>query len=141
LNEDLIKSRGTRPLNDVLDETFKKFAHEDLSSTILFALQSGMNSLISAGTGADDKDPDTVVVSVSAPWSIGLPAKEMYKDDKIIKQYESTISKVFSNLGLDVLGSTELAEKLVTFEKMLAAATPSAEDRNDVTVSKSSSKA
>jgi hypothetical protein len=137
LNEDLIKSRGTQPLNDVLDETFEKFTHGDVSSTILFALQSGMNSLVSAGTGADDKDPDTVVVSVSAPWSIGLPAKEMYKDDKIVKQYESTISKVFGNLGLDVLASTELAEKLVAFEKMLAAATPSAEDRNDVTVSTS----
>ena len=91
--------------------------------------------MISAGTGADDKDPDTVVVSIAAPWSAGLPAKEMYEDEKIVKSYERTISEVFSALRSHAALQEADTQTLVEFEKRLAAATPSAEDRNDVTVS------
>lgn len=98
-------------------------------------IRSGMSTLISAGTGADDKDPDTVVISVSAPYSVGLPAKEMYKDEKVLKKYEETASEVFS--ALQSYGTLQAVDvhDLVAFEQKVAAATPDAEDRNDVTVS------
>ena len=92
--------------------------------------------MISAGTGADDKDPDTVVVSISAPWSVGLPAKEMYEDKEILKSYESTIAQVFSALKSHASLQATDAATLIEFEKKVSAATPSAEDRNDVTVSR-----
>jgi endothelin-converting enzyme len=123
------------PLLEVLNETSTQFVSGDLSSTVLHALKSGQSSLIAAGTGADDKDPDTVVVSISAPWSVGLPAKEMYEDGKILKSYEKAISEVFSALKTHATMKGADAAALIEFEKQVAEATPSAEDRNDVTVS------
>jgi endothelin-converting enzyme len=135
LNEDTIKKLGIAPLLDILNETSKHFSSGDLSSAVLHAFKTGQSSLISAGTGADDKDPDTVVVSVSAPWSVGLPAKELYEDEKILKKYEDTISEVFSSLWSHEALQHADTHALVAFEKKIAAATPDAEDRDDVTVS------
>jgi endothelin-converting enzyme len=98
-------------------------------------MKTSQSSLISAGTGADDKDPDTVVVMAGAPWSVGLPAKELYKDDKVVKRYKQTISEVFSALQEQGVLQSIDANALVDFEKAIAAITPSAEDSNDVTVS------
>ncbi len=118
-------------------ETSKHFSSGDLSSALLYALKTGQNSLISADTGADDKDPDTVVVSVSAPYSVGLPAKELYEDDKILKKYENTITEVFTALQPGLAVTDANIHALVEFEKKVVAATPDAEDRDDVTVSQS----
>lgn len=135
LNEDIIKEVGVTPLLETLTETSKHFASGDLSSALLYALKTGQNSLISADTGADDKDPDTVVVSISAPWSVGLPAKELYEDKKILRKYERTVTEVFAGLNPGVAVTDANVHALVEFEKKVAAATPDAEDRNDVTVS------
>ncbi|KIW66438.1 hypothetical protein PV04_05773 [Phialophora macrospora] len=133
LDEDTLKELGIAPLLDVLNETSKHFSSGDLSSAVLYALKTGQSSLISAGTGADDKDPDTVVVSVSAPWSVGLPAKELYEDENILKKYEDTISEVFSSLQSHGALQQVDTHALVAFEKKIATATPDAEDRDDVT--------
>ena len=135
MNEDLIKQLGVTPLLEVLDETSKHFLSGDIFSTVLYALKTGQSSLISAGTGADDKDPDTVVVSIAAPYSVGLPAKEMYEDAKIVQSYQRTVLDVFTALRHHAAMQGGDAYALVEFEAKLAAATPDAEDRNDVTVS------
>jgi endothelin-converting enzyme len=92
--------------------------------------------LVSTGTGADDTDPDTVVISVSAPYRIGLPAKELYSDDKIMDKYETVIYDVFSSMwpSTDKEIAKNASHALVRFEKDLAAISPDAEDRDDVTV-------
>ncbi|KIW32984.1 uncharacterized protein PV07_04489 [Cladophialophora immunda] len=133
LDEDTIKKLGVAPLVEIVNTTSNHFSSGDLSSTISFMLETGMSTLISADTGADDKDPDTVVVSISAPWSVGLPAKEMYEDENLVKKYEDTASKVLSALHEQAAADAVDARALVEFEKQLAKASPSAEDRNDVT--------
>ncbi|EXJ93893.1 hypothetical protein A1O1_02286 [Capronia coronata CBS 617.96] len=142
LDEDTIKKIGITPLMEILNETSSRFSiarqsnsakNEALSDTILYLAKLGVSSLVSSGTGADDKDPDTVIVSVSAPYRIGLPAKEHYEDEKIVKRYEEVVSQVFSALKLGTTHGSVTAHSLVEFEKKLAAASPDAEDRDDVT--------
>lgn len=137
LDEDKIKSLGSEPLLKILDEikgTFSAAAADshDIKDAILLLAQYGVTGLITAGTGADDTDPDTVVVSISAPWSFGLPSKERYEDDKLVEKYRDVAVEVLRNLypkqdKKDFAGVIDL-------EKKLAAASPSEEDREDVTV-------
>lgn len=155
MNEDLIKKDGIKPLLEILRKvtelfpgkksdaptTFSKKDGEALSETITYLNKLGVSSLVSLGPGADDKDPDTVVVQVTPPWRIGLPAKDYYENKKVVQKYTDTIvavceqftahGTVLSNPGK----CNELAISLVAFEKRLAAASPDPEDMSDVTVS------
>jgi endothelin-converting enzyme len=138
LDEDHIKSIGAKPLVEVLD-AIKKLYPASISSnehalkdTILLLAKYGISSLVSTGTGADDTDPDTVVVSVSAPYSFGLPSKERYEDDKLVEKYRSVAIEVLSSLYPDE--SKDSFSKIVDLEKKLAAASPASEERDDVTV-------
>lgn len=152
LDEDTIKKEGTKPLLEILHQVSDMFpvrkstsgsTHlskpEDgaaLSDTMKFLYNLGLSPLLSIGAGADDKDPDTVVVQVSPPRRIGLPAKDYYKNEKVVQKYTNTIISIFENLQQDVNGNaTEYAQNLVRFESILAAASPDAEDADDVTVS------
>jgi endothelin-converting enzyme len=100
---------------------------------------------------ADDKDPDTVIIQVGAPWSIGLPSKEYYNDTKVVAKYRETLEKVINNLAPKHTRWPEESPKavgiqashlwgiahvgaVVEFEAKLAEASPNAEDMNDVTV-------
>lgn len=140
IDEETIKNLGVKPLLDVLNEISKIYptsgstqADDDLalSETILYLAKAGVTALVSAGTGPDDTDPDTVVVSVSPPYRTGLPAKELYGDDKVVKKYEDALTQVISALYPDQKIDSHA---LVELEKKLAAASPDAEDRDDVTV-------
>lgn len=142
LDEDTIRGVGVAPLATILNDILHSYPltqseddHEQLSNTILSLAELGVTSLVATGTGADDRDPDTVIVSVSAPYRIGLPAKELYKDDKLVQKYESVVGQVLSALLPDQFSKTDKSSALVDFEKKLAAASPDAEDRDDVTVS------
>jgi endothelin-converting enzyme len=140
LNEDEVKRVGARPLVDVLDEIKKVYPADAsgasdehaLADTILLLAKYGITSLVSADTGADDTDPDNVVVAVSAPYSFGLPSKERYQDDKLVEKYRSVAVEVLTALFPDQ--NKDSFSKIVDLEKRLAAASPSSEDRDDVTV-------
>jgi len=139
LNEDKIKSLGEKPLKDVTEEIKKTYSvaapqssdKHDLKDIILLLARYGITSLVSVGTGADDTDPDTVVVSVSAPYSFGLPSKERYEDNKLVEKYRDVAVDVLTALyhGVDV----DAFGKIIDLEKRLAAASPDSEDRDDVT--------
>jgi endothelin-converting enzyme len=138
LDEKTIKQVGATPLVDILRDVSKTFMAAEsgsaLSETILYLHQIGIAALVSPFTGADDKDPDTVVVSVSAPYRIGLPAKELYKDTVILSKYETVLADVVSNLYTGQPLENATFHGVVEFEKKLADALPDAQDRNDVTV-------
>ena len=101
----------------------------------------GVSALVSSGAGADDKDPDVVVVQVSPPYRIGLPAKDYYKDEAVVQKYESALSQVLQEISQNNLehnamfpgSSKDLAHEVVELEKKLASASPDAEDQDDVT--------
>lgn len=97
-------------------------------------------------------DPDTVVISVSAPQQLGLPSKEYYKNKDTVASYAKTIGEVLEALlheaehnsttstPLQILEQTrygsnreELVRALVDFETKLAEASPDLEDAQDVT--------
>lgn len=137
LDEATIKKAGTAPLVQILD-TIKDLykvdkpcpSGEDIANTVLYLAENGITALAAASTGADDKDPDKVIVAVSAPWSIGLPAKERYNDEKLLDFYEGTIGRIFQHMHLT---SQPIPRKVIKLEQKLAAASPDAEDMNDVT--------
>lgn len=128
LDEDKIKSLGVEPLLKVLEEIKKAYPEGDAASLLA---RYGVTGLIATGTGADDRDPDTVVVSVAAPYSFGLPSKERYEDEKLVEKYRGVTVKVLSALYPDA--KEESFSKIIEFEKKLAAASPSTEEREDVT--------
>lgn len=136
LNEDKIKSIGAEPLLRLLNEIKQTFpAKTDdshaIKDAVLLLAKYGVSGLVTTGTGADDTDPDTVVVSVSAPWSFGLPSKERYEDKNLVEKYRGVTVEVLNALFPDQ--KKEIFSKVVDFEKKLAAASPSEEDREDVT--------
>jgi endothelin-converting enzyme len=176
MDESTIKKAGIKPLTEILHQVADIFPatnpaigkrtalttdkdNEDIATTILFLSKLGVSALVSLGAGADDKDPDTVVVQASPPRRIGLPAKDYYKDPKVVEKYTKTLAQIIASLhsngnadnALLAVGFLELsrqddiavmerskdyAEEVVEFEKKLATASPDAEDSNDVTVSK-----
>ncbi|KAF2443913.1 peptidase family M13 [Karstenula rhodostoma CBS 690.94] len=134
LDEDKIKGVGAGPLLEVLDGIKNTYTADKAASpkdVILLLAKYGVSALITAGTGADDRDPDTVVVSVSAPWSFGLPSKERYKDKKLVEKYRAVAIEVLGNLYPEE--DKETYSKVIDLEKKLAAASPPTEDREDVT--------
>lgn len=155
IDEEAIKAEGIKPLMDILEMVaaifpakksnvvaeMKPKSDEALSNAVTFLNKLGISPLISIGPGADDKDPDTVVIQVSPPWRIGLPAKDYYENKKVVKQYTETLQQLCDNFNVHevVFGKnmncTELSQNLVHFEKQLAAASPDPEDLSDVTVS------
>jgi endothelin-converting enzyme len=139
LNEEKLKSVGAEPLLKALEEVKQTYpvsttAAPDthaLKDAILLLAKFGVSALVSSGVGADDTDPDTVVVSVSSPWNFGLPSKERYEDDELVEKYRSVAVEVLSALYPD--HDKDLFGKIVDLEKRLAAASPSSEERDDVT--------
>jgi endothelin-converting enzyme len=146
LDEDTVKSLGVAPLMEILKELTELFPTaagktlvnegDNLVDAILYLAKLGVTALVSPGTGADDTDPDTVVVSVSPPYRIGLPAKELYTDESVVKKYENAITEVFSALYPAQILKAADVHGVVELEKKLASASPDAEDRDDVTVGK-----
>jgi endothelin-converting enzyme len=150
MDEAAIKRAGVKPLMGILAEIAGLFPtqeipflrsaltskdNDEMADTILYLAKLGVPALISSGAGADDRDPDTVVVQVSSPWRIGLPAKDYYTDDSILRKYEEALVQVMAALYPDQKDSRDLARGVCGFEKKLAAASPDAADMNDVTVS------
>lgn len=94
---------------------------------------------------ADDKDPDITVLTIDAPQRPGLPSKEYYQDEGIVRSYSETIGKVLAALldeanqgsdyytHLSALRNKNLVKAVVDLETKLAHATPDAEDADDVT--------
>ncbi|KAI8165535.1 Endothelin-converting enzyme 1 [Colletotrichum sp. SAR 10_70] len=139
INEDKIKEVGLEPLTQILDQIKQAYplanAKDDepkpTKDAILLLAKYGVDAFIASGTGADDRDPDTVVVSIAAPGSLGLPSKERYEDDKLVEKYRSVAVEVLGNLYPD--NNKDNFAKVIDLEKLLAAASPSTEEREDVT--------
>lgn len=141
MDEETIKTAGVKPLMDITGQVIKMFPSKKsrdsdaLANTIVYLEKLGVSSLVSLGAGADDKDPDVVVVQAMAPWTVGLPAKDYYEDEKILGKYETVISGILGALYPDTKDVNSTAGGIVRFEKALAAASPDPEDAYDVTVS------
>lgn len=105
MNETLLRSIASRPLLEqiyVLVELYPVRTPRDpdrsLTDAVGFLLQLGVRAPISLGVGADDKDPDANVISLSPPYSFGLPSKQYYKRSDLVESYKDTIGSVLEAL-------------------------------------------
>lgn len=71
-------------------------------------------------------------MSISPPWSFGLPSKERYDDDEVLNAYRSVAANVLHRIYPDE--DEQNFDRVIELEKKLAAASPSTEEREDVTV-------
>lgn len=135
LDEAAIKNIGVAPLMNIIREVERTAGADDnaVRDTIILLAKYRVFSLIYYSIGADDKAPDEVVVSVGAPGEIGLPSKERYEDDSLVKKYEDTLDQVLSALFPDHNKSGYAASAIVDLEKKLAAASPDTQERTDIT--------
>jgi endothelin-converting enzyme len=101
----------------------------DVRDVILNLARLGVTALVSPHAEPDSRDPDTVVVSIAAPSSVGLSTHEQYRDEGLVKKYHAVMSKVLSSLSRSERGDVN---RIVELEKKLAGIS-----RGNVTVSSS----
>ena len=136
MDENKIAEIGVEPIMEVINHVQDLYNGENgLANAIFYLYELGVTAILAPYTSADDKDPDTVIVAITPPQRIGLPAKELYKDNNVVGKYKDVINDVFGGLFPDAKTSS-VGDDIVDFEKKLASAAPKEEDANDVTVSK-----
>ncbi|KAK6085991.1 endothelin-converting enzyme [Seiridium cupressi] len=147
-NETALKEIGVQPLVSLIQEVadsfpVKKgndslFTERDsvkLSDTILLLEKWGVSPFVYLSTGADDKNPEVVIIQLS-PGGLGLPSPEYYQDDETVQKYQAMLEAVFSKLlpsEVDRKRANATANSVVELEKKIAAITPAPEDQQDVT--------
>jgi endothelin-converting enzyme len=137
LDEKEIEARGIKPIVPVFAKLEESFKDNDryITDAITTINDIGATALVGFSIGADDRNPDSIVMSISSPRKIGLPSKQYYKDEKIVPVYTETIEKMFKNLKDALTEDIDRnATKVVEFERKLSDATMNPEDQNDITV-------
>ncbi|KAL5340080.1 hypothetical protein BJX70DRAFT_131494 [Aspergillus crustosus] len=140
LDENTVSKRGTEPLKKLLEEfeniysleASSKGSDAGLTDAVLYLLKSGVHALISPSVSSDDRDPDKVVVFVTPPRKIGLPAREYYNETKLVKDYTEVVEKVIGGLSKGTK-INQLVEDVVVFESKLANVSPDTQTQEDVT--------
>ncbi|KAL8997778.1 MAG: hypothetical protein Q9169_003027 [Polycauliona sp. 2 TL-2023] len=174
MDEETIKQRGSEPLLDVLrkvDEYYPphpdhretdsfsnrnshqqkgpvSYGNEPFTRAVAYLSSIGVDAFVSFTVDADDKDPDSVVLSMNALNRPGLPSKEYYQDQDLLKSYGETIGQVLEALLREARPSEaqlatgtsnvfecseELVQAVIGLEKNLAYASPDEADAEDVT--------
>lgn len=158
LNESLLKDIGSKPLIELLTilgdiyPAKQPRSKKDISLTdaVTYLISIGVRTPISIGVGADDKDPDSNIISLSPPYSFGLPSKQYYNRTEVVTSYKDTIGSVLEALikeahpkdgALSIFEMPEspgvlnhkVVDALVEFESKLATAAPDPEDLSDIT--------
>ncbi|KAF3386548.1 Endothelin-converting enzyme 1 [Penicillium rolfsii] len=138
LDESAIRKRGTKPLADLLAALQKIYPaksdlvaenKDQLTLALLFLMRSGVDALVSSGVSSDDRDPDNVVIFISPPREIGLPAREYYNNTETVADYTQVLKQVFPAFG----GNDKIAERIAALETKLADVTPDTATQEDVT--------
>ncbi|KAJ5132423.1 Peptidase M13 neprilysin [Penicillium atrosanguineum] len=138
LDESTVRSRGSKPLDEMLAKLQGIYptkgglvsgSQHHLTSALLYLMKSGVEALVSSGVTPDDRDPDNVVIMVTPPREIGLPAIEYYNNTELVAHYTAVMKEVLQGFS----GSDKIAENIVAFETKLANVTPDTATQEDVT--------
>ncbi|KAI0181405.1 endothelin-converting enzyme 1 [Hypoxylon sp. FL1284] len=151
MNETTLQSLGVAPLVDLIDQVAASFPvaegaygedgplgetdASELSETILLLEKMGVSSFVGLTAGADDKNPDVVIIQ-AYPAGLSLPSPEYYQDNDTIATYQAMLGEVFSALlptNSSRASAKQLAQSVVDLETKIAAVTPPPEDQSDVT--------
>ncbi|KAL4931202.1 M13 family metallopeptidase [Aspergillus undulatus] len=140
LDAETVEKRGTEPLEKLLKEfediykldASSKDSEAGLTDAVQYLVNSGVRTLVIPSVSPDDRDPDNVVVFVTPPRKIGLPAREYYNNTQVVRDYTTVVEKV---LGSFVTGKdkSQLTRDVVAFESRLADVTPTTQEQEDVT--------
>jgi endothelin-converting enzyme len=90
----------------------------DVRDAILNLARLGVTALASPHAEPESRDADTVIISVAAPSSVGLPVHEQYVDGDLVQKYHAAMSKVLSSLS--PRSERGDADRIVELEKKLA---------------------
>ncbi|KXJ97112.1 endothelin-converting enzyme [Microdochium bolleyi] len=152
-NEGAIEKVGIEPLEELIKSVSLHFQLDDdvvadglglpltqgelanLHKTIELLEKIGVGSFEELGIGADDKNPELLIVQ-AFPDGITLPSPEYYKDNDTLASYEKLLGEVFSTLlphDTWRKSAPVLAKAVVDFEAQIARITPPPEDLQDVT--------
>ncbi|KAI1447479.1 endothelin-converting enzyme 1 [Annulohypoxylon stygium] len=148
MNETSLQKIGVAPLVTLIDqivasfpvaegnsEPVQKADYAALSDTILLLEKIGVGSFVGLGVGADDKNPDVVIIQ-AYPSGLSLPSPEYYQDNDTVALYQAMLGEVFAALlptNSSKASAQDLAQSVIDFEKKIAAITPPPEDQSDVT--------
>lgn len=165
MNETLLRSIGSKPLLKLIYQLGELYPVKtpfgkdtSLTDAVGFMTTIGARSPISLGVGADDKDPDANVISLSPPYSFGLPSKQYYNRTDMVTAYKDTIGSVLEALmkeahrqpteadspetdifsvfrvpGTPGTLNQKTIDELVEFEASMAQTAPDPEDLSDIT--------
>ncbi|KAI2631977.1 endothelin-converting enzyme 1 [Hypoxylon sp. NC1633] len=123
------------PIAEGVDGPLDEADYAALSDTVLLLEKLGVSSFIGLTAGADDKNPDVVIIQ-GYPTGLSLPSPEYYEDNDTVSAYQSMLGEVFTPLlvtNSSKWSSGQLAQSVVELEKQIAAVTPPPEDQSDVT--------
>jgi endothelin-converting enzyme len=143
MDTEVLDMLGAEPLSRVLRHIARLFPVQpwatadvakspDVRDVILNLSRLRVTALVSLQAETDGRDPGTVVVSVTAPTSVGLPTREHYLDKELVENYRAAMSNVLSVLSPHHVRGD--ATRIVELEKRLALVSPS-EDQHGITVS------
>ncbi|KAI0401376.1 peptidase family M13 [Xylaria palmicola] len=151
MNETTLKAVGAAPLIELISRVAQSFPVGDkaydtsellqpedytkLSDTILLLEKLQVTSFESLYTGADDKNPDVVIIQ-AMPAGYNLPSPEYYGDNDTVKQYQAALEQVFGSLLPTPearKSASKLAQSVIELEKNIANITPPPETMQDVT--------
>ncbi|KAI1805706.1 endothelin-converting enzyme 1 [Daldinia bambusicola] len=150
LDEATLQKIGVEPLISLINQVAASFPvdgasgsdaslgeadYAALSDTILLLEKIGVSSFIGLTAGADDKNPDVVIIQ-GYPAGLSLPSPEYYQDKDTVNAYETMLGEVFASLlptNSSKSSAKKLAQSVIDLEKKIAAATPPPEDQSDVT--------
>ncbi|KAI1761697.1 endothelin-converting enzyme 1 [Hypoxylon sp. FL1150] len=151
MNETVLQNIGAAPLVSLIDQVAASFPVAEgayggdeplgeadfaaLSETILLLERLFVSSFVGLTAGADDKNPDVVIIQ-AFPRGLSLPSPEYYQDTDTIVTYQAMLEDVFSALlptNSSRASAKELAKSVVELEAKIASFTPPPEDQSDVT--------
>ncbi|KAI0161414.1 peptidase family M13 [Xylariaceae sp. FL1272] len=151
MNETALNKIGVAPLVELVDKVAKTFPvgeiaysndetlqlddYDTLIDAIILLERLSVTSFEGLTAGADDKDPDTVIIQ-AFPAGLTLPSPEYYHENDTIKQYQAMLEEVFQSFlptNASKKSSAKLAQAVIDLEKKIASVTPPPEDQQDVT--------
>ncbi|KAL3438351.1 hypothetical protein BDV09DRAFT_160584 [Aspergillus tetrazonus] len=139
-DEDAVRNRGNEPLVKLLNDFENIYSLDSatggteagLTDAVLYLYKSGVPALVLPSVSPDDRDPDNVVIFLTPPRKIGLPAREYYNDTQTVSDYTAVVETVLGEFVGSKKGK-QFSKDVVAFESALADVTPTTQVQEDVT--------
>lgn len=133
-----IDEKGKEPLVKLLsdlniNEEGVNYKNTDKFTELIVKLHNyAGHALFDMAVSADQKNPDINVIYIGQS-GLGLPSKEYYEEEDIIKVYKETIKDMFANIFDDQKERDfeRISNLIIEFEKKLAEVTIPSQDMQD----------